>query len=118
MTLKYFTVENTGWSNGVSWFAQPNELAYRYDSMKQALQVVEETRWEDKSVHWRVVENTFVRVYDKEGREKSSSHFKIYTYVSTDTENLLVGESHVTDKGYELSTHEKQAEFAKKRNGR
>jgi hypothetical protein len=49
--------------------------------MKQALEVVEETRWDDESVHWRVVENTFVRVYDKEGREKSSSHFKIYTYV-------------------------------------
>ena len=30
--------------------------------------------------------------------------------------NILAGESHHSDKGYEESTHEKQAEFAKKRN--
>jgi hypothetical protein len=31
-------------------------------------------------------------------------------------EDLLAGADHMSDKGYELSTHEKQAEFAKKRN--
>ena len=30
--------------------------------------------------------------------------------------NILAGESHHSDKGYEESTHEKQAEFARKRN--
>ena len=30
--------------------------------------------------------------------------------------NILAGESHHTDKGYQLSTHEKQAEFSKNRN--
>jgi hypothetical protein len=30
--------------------------------------------------------------------------------------NLLAGAEQMSDKGYELSTHEKQAEFAKKRN--
>jgi len=30
--------------------------------------------------------------------------------------NLLAGAEIMSDKGYELSTHEKQAEFAKKRN--
>lgn len=30
--------------------------------------------------------------------------------------NILAGESHHTDKGYQESTHERQAEFAKKRN--
>ena len=31
-------------------------------------------------------------------------------------ENLLAGGKIMSDKGYTLSTHEKQAEFAKKRN--
>ena len=31
-------------------------------------------------------------------------------------DNIRVAESHMSDKGYELSTHEKQAEFAAKRN--
>jgi hypothetical protein len=31
-------------------------------------------------------------------------------------EDLLTGAEIMSDKGYELSTHEKQAEFAKKRN--
>jgi len=30
--------------------------------------------------------------------------------------NLLAGADHMSDKGYELSTHEKQEEFAKNRN--
>ena len=30
--------------------------------------------------------------------------------------NLLAGAEIMSDKGYEISTHEKQAEFAKKRN--
>jgi hypothetical protein len=30
--------------------------------------------------------------------------------------NILAGESHHSDKGYRESTHEKQAEFARKRN--
>jgi hypothetical protein len=30
--------------------------------------------------------------------------------------NLLAGAEIMSDKGYELSTHEKQAEFARKRN--
>ena len=30
-------------------------------------------------------------------------------------DNIRVAESHMSDKGYELSTHEKQAEFARKR---
>jgi hypothetical protein len=30
--------------------------------------------------------------------------------------NILAAEEHMTDKGYEVSTHEKQQEFARKRN--
>ena len=30
--------------------------------------------------------------------------------------NILAGADHMSDKGYELSTHEKQEEFARKRN--
>jgi hypothetical protein len=30
--------------------------------------------------------------------------------------NILAGESHHSDKGYQESTHEKQVEFARKRN--
>ena len=30
-------------------------------------------------------------------------------------DNIRVAESHMSDKGYELSTHEKQQEFARKR---
>lgn len=32
------------------------------------------------------------------------------------SENIRAGEELMTDKGYEISTHEKQAEFARKRN--
>jgi hypothetical protein len=31
-------------------------------------------------------------------------------------EDILAGADHMSDKGYALSTHEKQAEFAKQRN--
>jgi hypothetical protein len=33
-------------------------------------------------------------------------------------DNIRVAESHMSDKGYSISTHEKQQEFAKKRNWR
>jgi hypothetical protein len=33
-----------------------------------------------------------------------------------DADSLMVAAEHMSDKGYELSTHEKQAEFAAKRN--
>jgi hypothetical protein len=81
MTIKYFTVENSGFTNGQTYFSHPSDT--RYDSLREALEVVAASKneWTDPTVFYRVVEHTYVRVTDKEGREKSSSHFRIFHYV-------------------------------------
>lgn len=83
MTIKYFTVENSGFTNGQTFFPREDTRDSRFASMKEAGEYVYEcrTEWDDPDVKWRIVEHTYVRVTDKDGREKSSSHFKIYHYV-------------------------------------
>lgn len=56
--IEFWSVENTGWSGGISWFK--NEL--RYESAEEATEVATKQREEFKqgTTLWRVVHNRIV----------------------------------------------------------
>ena len=60
--LEWWEVENTGWSNGQSWFpiskCRDNR---RFDSEADATQIVADNRWDDPQVEWRTVHVTLER---------------------------------------------------------
>lgn len=51
-TIKYFRVDDTGWSGGISWF----EGDCRFDTFEEARQYQKEKDWGDNSVKWRIAE--------------------------------------------------------------
>ena len=68
--LEYWTVENTGWSGGISWFqtggtdANPLRFESKYEAMEYLLAEKEELNLD--TTQWRIVHTTFER---KENRE-------------------------------------------------
>jgi predicted RNA-binding protein with PUA-like domain len=63
--IKYFKVQNTGWSNGVSWYnAHPEST--RFESFEEAKKYYHAKTWDDSSVKWRIVEVTIVRHFEDE----------------------------------------------------
>lgn len=78
----YYTVENSGWSGGISWFesggTHMNPL--RLNSKEDAESYIRENRWDDASVLWRIVRHEFTR--KMEGFVcVSDTHVKEYFYV-------------------------------------
>jgi hypothetical protein len=66
----YYSVENTGWSGGVSWFetggTHMNPL--RFNSYNEAVDYMKKSIWDDESV------------LNADGKELSSTHHKEYMY--------------------------------------
>jgi hypothetical protein len=62
--IDYYTVENTGWSGGVSWFKND----YRFDTFQEALAYAHEQQTElnDSNTFWRVVRVTVKKEENKE----------------------------------------------------
>lgn len=62
--IDYYTVENTGWSGGVSWFKND----YRFDTFQEALAYAHEQQTElnDPGTFWRVVRVTTVKEGNRE----------------------------------------------------
>jgi hypothetical protein len=58
--IKYFRVDNTGWSGGQSWF----EGSKRHETFEQAKKHYEEIQWGEGSTFWRIVEVTIIRHND------------------------------------------------------
>lgn len=50
--IKYYRVDNTGWSSGTSWF----EGDRRFSTFDEARNNQRERDWDDNSVKWRIVE--------------------------------------------------------------
>lgn len=65
--LEWWRVENTGWSNGQSWFTVDiNQYeSRRFKSSAEAIQYIQETRWDDPAVKWRYVHVTLEREDNK-----------------------------------------------------
>lgn len=71
-TLEWYEVENTGWSGGISWFScgGGSRDALRFSTPKEAIDYINQTRWDDLSVLWRYVHVTFKRNGNKEIRTR------------------------------------------------
>jgi hypothetical protein len=54
--IEYYYVENTGWSNGRSWFSCGTDTnPYRANSVEEAIEYIKRNRWDDPLVKWRYV---------------------------------------------------------------
>lgn len=65
-TLEWWEVENTGWTNGQSWFAVSanSHDNRRFDSHTDALQYITDNRWDDDT-KWRTVHVTLERTQNQ-----------------------------------------------------
>lgn len=52
--IKYYRVDNTGWSGGISWF----EGDRRFNTFDEARSNQRKAEWGDDSVKWRIAEIT------------------------------------------------------------
>lgn len=66
--FEFYTVENTGWSGGISWFSSGHGI--RFDTKEKAIEYIKNNKWDDPSVLWRYVHNTFETWEDWEIRGK------------------------------------------------
>lgn len=63
--IKHFKVQNTGWSNGVSWY-DTHPRSTRFETFEDAKAYYDAKKWNDDSVKWRIVEVTFTRYFEDE----------------------------------------------------
>ncbi len=67
--LEWWRVENTGWSNGRSWFTSGGTDAHpwRAKSEAEAIEYINDRRksWDDPVVKWRIVHVTLQREDNK-----------------------------------------------------
>ena len=56
--LEFWTVQNTGWSAGISWFDTGGTATTpgRFDTEREAREFLKGARWGDRSVKWRLVQ--------------------------------------------------------------
>ena len=59
--IKYYRVDNTGWSGDISWFKGD----IRFDTFEQAKEYYKSAKWED-SIKWRIVEIIITRDFQDE----------------------------------------------------
>ena len=52
--IKFYKLQNTGWSNGQSWFTIYNER--RFDTFEQAKESFKNHKEDDPDKKWRIVE--------------------------------------------------------------
>jgi hypothetical protein len=68
--IEFWTVEDTGWSNGVSWFktAGTDSNPLRFESYKAALSYAldKKERFDQPATKWRVVHTTIDRTESSE----------------------------------------------------
>ena len=76
--IKYFRVDNTGWSGGVSWF----EGATRFATFDEARINQRERDWNDDSVKWRITEVTIQFVELDTSRIAQKTIQERYLYLS------------------------------------
>lgn len=63
--IKYFKVQNTGWSGGVSWYdAHPKST--QFETFEEAKNYYHAKTWNDESVKWRIVEVIFEKHFEDE----------------------------------------------------
>ena len=62
--IDYYTVENTGWSGGISWF----KMDQGFNTFQEALEYAhkKQTELNDPNTFWRVVRITTVKEENKE----------------------------------------------------
>jgi hypothetical protein len=61
----YFTVENTGWSDGVSWFeVKQNRFDARFPTYETALEYIERNCTDDSAIRWRIAHIVVIHFED------------------------------------------------------
>ena len=77
--VEWWRVENTGWSNGTSWFSSGGTDAhpYRAKSQEEAIEYINDRRksWDDPAVRWRIVHVTL------EQKENKSITTEVWTEI-------------------------------------
>ncbi len=64
--MEWWRVENTGWSNGTSWFPTTRgQDICRFESHADALRHIVANRYEGHPVKWRIVHVTLERLENK-----------------------------------------------------
>ena len=76
--IKYFRVDNTGWSGGISWF----EGGTRFATFDEARSNQRESDWGDDSVKWRIAEVTIQFVELDASRIAQKTIQERYLYLS------------------------------------
>lgn len=68
--IQWWSVENTGWSGGISWFSTGGTDAnpLRFNSFRDALAYAERSKreFDQDTTYWRVVHTTLERTTDSE----------------------------------------------------
>lgn len=80
--LEYYSVQNTGWSNGTSWFDSGGDRAnpLRFKDMKSAIDYIHDKHWGDTAVEWRILHHKLEREYEGK-KEIKAYHTVEYVYV-------------------------------------
>lgn len=76
--IKYYRVDNTGWSDGVSWF----EGEAHFGTFDEARNNQRERDWGDDSVKWRIAEVTIQFLKLDTSRNAQKTIQERYLYLS------------------------------------
>lgn len=76
--IRYFRVDNTGWSGGISWF----EGDTRFATFDEARNNQRERDWGDDSIKWRITEVTIQFVELDTSRIAQKTIQERYLYLS------------------------------------
>jgi hypothetical protein len=76
--IKYFRVDNTGWSFGVSWF----EGHLRFSTFDEAKEYYKNAQWGEGSTFWRIAEVTIEYAELDNSRVAQKTTKERYLYLS------------------------------------
>lgn len=76
--IKYYRVDDTGWSGGISWF----EGDTRFATFDEARNNQRERDWNDDSIKWRITEVTIQFVELDTSRIAQKTIQERYLYLS------------------------------------
>jgi len=76
--IKYYRVDNTGWSGGISWF----EGGTRFTTFDEAKESYKKIKWGKGSTFWRITEVTIQFVELDTSRIAQKTIQERYLYLS------------------------------------
>jgi hypothetical protein len=83
--IEYYTVYNTGWTNGKDWFPvmQGRHDSRRFKTHEEAQEYIYVAHWGDSKVNWRIGHHIVTRVIEND-RIIEQNHTIRYAYVDAE----------------------------------